>query len=164
MKKKLNETIEELVTMITVTPKDALKAKNLPPGWQVVEVTNNYNKPAKESGATVHYFELTVVDGQFKGVPLNDYTIVENAIGMGKNFFLACGMPTEMWEKAEKGESIQFDENNCKGKIIKVMVKPEPFGNRLLNKAVDFLPYDGGIVSASDTTEPASVGGVKGKK
>ncbi len=128
--------------MITITPKDALRAKNLPPGWQICDVTNHYSKPAKESGATVHYYEIEVVEGQFKGVPLNEYTIVESAIGMGKNFFLACGMPQEMWDRAEKGESIQFDEKLPVGKRIKVMVKPEPFGTRLLNKASDFLAME----------------------
>jgi hypothetical protein len=58
---------------------------------------------------------------------------------MGKNFFLATGMPLEVWQKAEGGEAIQFDEKNPVGKILKVMVKPEAFGNRMLNKPVDFL-------------------------
>ena len=125
--------------MITITPKDALKAKTLPPGWQIVDVENHYTKPAAGDGSTVHYYELTVVDGQFKGVPLQELTISEKAIGMGKNFFIACGQPVEQWERAEKGESVSFDEKIPVGKRIKAMVKPEPFGNRTLNKAVDFL-------------------------
>lgn len=126
--------------MITITPKDALKAKQLPPGWQICDVENHYTKPAASDGSTVHYYELTVVEGEFKGVPLQELTISEKAIGMGKNFFIACGQPKEHWERAEKGESINFDETAPVGKRIKVMVKPEPFGNRMLNKAVDFLP------------------------
>ena len=128
--------------MITITPKDALRAKTLPPGWQICDVENHYTKPAAGDGSTVHYYELTVVEGQFKGVPLNELTISEKALGMGKNFYVACGMPLELWDKAEKGESIQFDEKLPVGKRIKVMVKPEPFGNRILNKATDFLAVE----------------------
>lgn len=134
--------------MITITPKDALKAKVLPPGWQICEVENHYTKPAQGDGSTVHYYELTIVEGQFKGVPLNELTLSEKAIGMGKSFFLACGMPLALWEQAERGESVQFDEKLPVGKRVKVMVKPENFGNRTLNKASDFLPVE---VSAGAT-------------
>jgi hypothetical protein len=126
--------------MITITPKDALRAKVLPPGWQFCLVENHYTKPATSDGSTVHYYELTVVGGQFKDVPLAELTLSEKAIGMGKNFFIAAGMPLELWDKAEKGESINFDEKLPVGKYVKTMVKPEPFGNRVLNKAVDFMP------------------------
>lgn len=128
--------------MITITPKDALKAETLPPGWQNCEVENHYTKPASGDGSTVHYYEITVIDGQFAGVPLNELTISEKAIGMGKNFFLACGMPQSLWDKAKKGEAVQFDEKLPVGKKLKVMVKPEPFGGRILNKASDFMPME----------------------
>lgn len=128
--------------MITITPKDALRAKNLPPGWQVCDVENYLSKPSQSDGSTVHFYELVVAEGQFKGVPLADYTLSEKAIGMGKAFYLACGMPIELWEKAEAGESVQFDERLPIGKRIKVFVKPEPFGGRMLNKATDFAPYE----------------------
>lgn len=128
--------------MITITPKDALKAKTLPPGWQYCKVENYYTKPAKEDGSTVHYYELTVITGQFKDVPLQELTLSEKAIGMGKNFFVACGMPIEIWQKAEKGEAQSFDERLPVGKIVKTMVTPEKFGNRTLNKATDFLKND----------------------
>jgi hypothetical protein len=105
-------------------------------------VENHYTKPAQGDGSTVHYYEITVVEGQFKNVPLNELTISEKAIGMGKNFFVACGMPVALWDQAEKGESVQFDEKLPVGKKLKVMVKPEPFGNRILNKPVDFLAIE----------------------
>lgn len=130
--------------MITITPKDALRAKVLQPGWQICDVENHYTKPAAGDGSTVHYYELTVAEGQFKGVPLNELTISEKALGMGKNFFLACGMPITLWQKAENGESVQFDEKLPVGKRLKVMVKPEAFQNRMLNKATDFLPMEQG--------------------
>lgn len=129
--------------MITITPKDALRAEQLPPGWQICDVTNHYTKPANTDGSTVHYYEMEVVDGQYKGVPLQELTISEKAVGMGKNFFIACGMPTELWDRAKKGESVNFDEKEPVGKRIKVMVKPEPFGGRIINKPSDFLKYDG---------------------
>lgn len=125
--------------MITITPKDALKAKVLPPGWQIVKVENHYTKPAQADGSTVHYYEMTIIAGQFNGVPLQEFTLSEKAIGMGKNFFIACGQPAEQWDRAEKGESITFDEKLPVGAIVKTMVTPEKFGNRTLNKATDFL-------------------------
>jgi hypothetical protein len=134
--------------MIRVTKKDALKAKVLPAGWQVCEVVRHYTKPAKESGATVHYYELEVIEGQYKDVPLNEYTISENAIGIGKNFFVACGMDKNEWEKAEKGEEFEFDEEFPVGKKLRVHVKPEVFGNRTLNKAADFMSMPASYVSA----------------
>ena len=134
--------------MITITPKDALRAKILPPGWQICLVENHYSKPAQSDGSTVHYYEMTVMSGQYQGVPLSELTLSEKAIGMGKNFFVSCGMPVELWDKAEKGESVNFDEKSPVGHYVKVMVKPEAFGNRMLNKAVDFLPLTEAELSA----------------
>lgn len=128
--------------MITIKPKDALRAKVLPPGWQICLVENYQMKTASTDGSTLHAYELVVDEGQFKGVPLNEYVISEKAIGMGKPFFIACGMPEDLWVKAEKGESVQFDEQLPVGKRIRVMVKPEIFGNRTLNKAADFMKED----------------------
>ena len=128
--------------MITVTPKDALRAKVLQPGWQICVVENYTQKQANTDGSTLHTYEIVVDEGQYKGVPLNDFVVSEKAIGMGKNFFIACGMPVELWNKAEKGEAVQFDEQAPVGKRLKVMVKPEAYQNRMLNKATDFLPAD----------------------
>ncbi len=128
--------------MITINQKDALRAKVLPPGWQVCIVERYEQRQAGTDGSTLHCYEIIVDEGQFKGVPLNDLVISEKAVGMGKNFFLACGMPRELWDKAEKGEAVQFDERAPEGKRIKVMVKPEAYQNRMLNKATDFLPAD----------------------
>jgi hypothetical protein len=125
--------------MIKITQRDALKAKTLEAGWYICKVDNHYTKPAQGDGSTVHYYEISVIDGKYKGVPLNELTISEKAIGMGKNFFVATGMPLELWEQAEKGEDVNFNEKAPVGKIVKVMVKPELFGNRTLNKATDFL-------------------------
>lgn len=126
--------------MITITPKDALRSTNMSPGWQYCLVENMYTKPAASDGSTNYYYELTVIDGQFKGVPLAALVVNEKAVSMHKNFFVACGAPADLWEAAKKGEAQQFDERNPIGKVIKVMVKPEPFDNRLLNKSVDYLP------------------------
>lgn len=125
--------------MITITPRDALKAKVLSPGWRTCRVDNHYTKPAKEDGSTVHYYEITVIAGIDKDVPLQEFTLSEKAFGMGKNFFIASGQPAEDWIKAEKGESISFDEKLPVGRVLQVMVQPEKFGNRTLNKATDFL-------------------------
>jgi len=125
--------------MITITPKDALRSTNMTPGWQFCLVENMYTKPAAGDGSTNYYYELTVADGQFKGVPLNPLVVNEKAVSMHKNFFVAAGAPESLWEAAKKGEAQTFDERNPIGKIIKVMVKPEPFDNRLLNKSVDYL-------------------------
>lgn len=128
--------------MITITPKDALKAKTLPPGWLYCKVTNFYMKPSEKDGSSVYYYELTVVLGEFKGVPLQEFMVSEKAPGMGKAFFIATGMPADMWTRAEQGESIQFDESAPLGKVLRVMNTPEKFGNRTLNKAGDFLKND----------------------
>jgi hypothetical protein len=144
----INQRNETRIIVITITPKDALKAKTMQAGWQVCEVENHYTKPAQGDGSTVHYYEITVVDGPYAGVPLNELTISEKAIGMGKNFFIACGMPNDLWLKAEK-EAVQFDEKLPVGKKIRVMVKPVEFGGRMLNKASDFMPLEtAGFVKA----------------
>ena len=132
--------------MIKVTQKDALKSKTLPPGWQICEVTNHYVKPAKETGVPVHYYEIEVYEGQYKGVPLSDFTVSQNAIGFGKEFYGACGMDPKLWEAAEKGEEFEFDEKKPVGQIIRVHVKPEPFGGRTLNKANGFMAMEGNYV------------------
>jgi hypothetical protein len=139
--------------MITVNQKDALRAKTLPPGWQVCKVTNQYNKPSAGDGSTNFFYEIVVVKGEFKKVPLSEYLVNEKATGMGKNFFIACGQPKEQWDKAEKGEAFSFDEKLPMGKFVKVHVKPEPFGNRTLNKATDFMPVTEADMQGVDTEE-----------
>jgi hypothetical protein len=135
--------------MIKVTPKDALRAKNLQPGWQICMVDKYTTKQAGTDGSTLHCYELIVSEGQYKGVPLNEYVISEKAIGMGKNFFIACGMPAEMWARAESGETVEFDEELPVGKKLKVMVKPEAYQGRMLNKASDFLAIEPSLAKAS---------------
>jgi hypothetical protein len=125
--------------MITITPKDALQSKQVTPGWQILDVTNHYTKPAAGDGSTVHYFELEIKEGTFKGVPLT-YIVSEKAPGMAKAFFFACGLTQEMWDAAEKGESIKFDEKLCIGKVIKGMITNDKYDNRVTNKVTDFLP------------------------
>lgn len=125
--------------MITITPKDALRSESLPPGWQFCRVPNMYTKPAAGDGSTNYYYEIEVIDGQFKGVPLQELVVNEKAVSMHKNFFVACGAPQELWDKAKKGESQQFDERKPIGTVLKVMVTPSKFENRLLNKPTDFL-------------------------
>lgn len=125
--------------MITITPKDALRSENLPPGWQYCKVSNMYTKPADSDGSTNFKYEIEVIDGQFKGVPLQDLTVNEKAVSMHKNFFIACGAPAELWEAAKKGEAQSFDERAPIGKVLKVFVTPSKFENRMLNKSTDYL-------------------------
>ncbi len=125
--------------LITITPRDALKAKVIPPGWYFCNVENHYTKNAATDGSMVHYYELVICFGPHKDTPIQELTISEKAIGMGKNFFIAAGQPKEQWEEAEKGSSISFDETLPVGKVVKAQVGPEKFGNRILNKAQDFL-------------------------
>lgn len=138
--------------MITITQKDALKAKVLPPGWLICRVTNYYMKPSEKDGSAVHYYELTVAKGEFVKVPLQDFMISEKAVGMGKNFFIACGQPKEQWDRAEKGEAIGFDETLPMGKYVKAMCTPEKFGNRTLNKATDFMKPNEADMNGVDET------------
>jgi hypothetical protein len=126
-------------TVIKITKRDALRAKILDPGWYSCIVDGYEKRTASTDGGTLHQFEITVEDGQHKGVPLNAYVIPEKVLGIGKPFFSACGLPSEIWTKAEAGEEFEFDPQNLVGKKLRVMVKPEAFGNRTLNKAFDFM-------------------------
>lgn len=133
--------------MITITPRDAKRSEVVTPGWHICKVMNHFTKPAAGDGSTVHNFEIDIIEGQFKDTPLKNFTLSEKAVSMGKNFFLACGMPLEQWNKALNGESVTFDEKNCVGKIIKVMVSNSKYENRMQNEAIDFLPYENAAVS-----------------
>lgn len=125
--------------MLTLNQKDALKARVLQPGWRICEVENHYIKPAAGDGSNVHYYEITVIAGDDKNTPLSEFIVSEKAVGMGKAFFIACGQPESDWQRAEKGEAVSFDEKLPVGRKIKVFVKPEPFNNRLMNRATDFM-------------------------
>lgn len=133
---------------IKITQRDALRAENLPPGWQICLVEKYTCKQAATDGSTLHCYEIVVDEGQYKGVPLNEYVISEKAIGMGKNFFIACGMPKEHWDKAKKGEDVSINEESPVGVRLKVMVKPEQYQGRMLNKASDFLAIEPGLVKS----------------
>lgn len=126
--------------MITITPKDALRSELLTPGWYICEVTNHYTKPSDGDGSTNHFYEIEVAEGVagIKGVPMQ-LVVSEKAISMHKNFFIACGAPASLWDKAKAGESQSFDEKNPVGKRIKVSVKQEAYLGRMLNKPADFL-------------------------
>lgn len=135
--------------MITITPRDAKRTENVKPGWQICECVNHFTKPASTDGSTVHNYEIDIVEGEFAGTPLKNLTISEKALSMGKNFFLACGLPKEEWDRALKGESISFDEKNPVGKRFKAMVSNTKFENRIQNEATDFLPLSPGVAAAS---------------
>lgn len=128
--------------MLTVTPKDALRSESLPPGWQICIVENHYVKPAGTDGSANHHYELVVTEGQWKGVPLQELIVNEKAVSMNKQFFIACGAPENIWLEAKKGNAQGIDEKAPVGKIIKVMVKPEAYQGRMLNKPIDFLAMD----------------------
>lgn len=125
--------------MITITPRDAKRTEMVQPGWHICECVNYFPKPASTDGSTVHNYEIDIVEGQFAGTPLKNLTISEKALAMGKNFFLATGMPQAEWDRALKGESISFDEKNPVGKRFKAMVSNTKFENRMQNEATDFL-------------------------
>lgn len=127
--------------MITVTAKDALRAKQLTPGWRSGKVVSYTPKVAGTDGSALHVFGIEVNDDGMD-VPLKDYQISEKAVSMGKAFFLACGFPKEAWEKLEKGEetTAQIDPNDCVGKELKVMVTNSNYQGRISNEAGDFLP------------------------
>lgn len=129
--------------MITVTAKDALRAKQITPGWREGEVVSYTPKVAGTDGSGLHVFGIEVNDGGL-AVPLKDYQLSEKAISMGKNFLIACGFPKDEWEKLERGEatSQQVDERSLVGKKLKVFVSNTTFGGRINNEATDFLPLN----------------------
>jgi|SRR5688572_19114482 len=127
--------------MITVTAKDALRAKQITPGWREGIVVSYTPKVAGTDGSALHVFGIEVADGGLQ-VPLKDYQLSEKAISMGKNFLIACGFPKTEWDKLEKGEegSAQIDPSSCVNKKIKVFVSNTTFQGRINNEATDFMP------------------------
>lgn len=127
--------------MITITQKDALRAKQLKPGWRPGKVVSYEPATAGTDGSMLHKWGIEVIDNGLQ-VPIKDYQVSEKAVSMGKNFFIACGFPKEEWEKLEKGEetSQTLDPNDCVEKEIQVFVSNSTFNNRIQNEATDFLP------------------------
>jgi hypothetical protein len=126
--------------MITVTQKDALKAEVVEPGIKNGECVG-YKPDVDSKGAALHKFEIEV-DYKGQRYPLQDYFVSEKAISMGKNFFIACGFPTDQWDKLVKGEapSIAIDPNSCVGKKFRVNVINSEYNGRIQSKPGDFLP------------------------
>lgn len=129
--------------MITVTAKDALRAKQILPGWKQGAVVSYTPKVAGTDGSALHVFGIEVEDAGLI-VPLKDFQLSEKAISMGKNFLIACGFPKNEWDKLERGEetSAQIDERSLVGKKLKVFVSNTTFGGRINNEATDFLPLE----------------------
>lgn len=127
--------------MITVTAKDALRAKQLVPGWREGLVVSYTPKVAGTDGSALHVFGIEVNDASLM-VPLKDYQLSEKAISMGKNFLIACGFPKSEWEKLERGEegSTQIDPNSCVNKKLKVFVSNSTYQGKISNEATDFMP------------------------
>lgn len=128
--------------MITVTAKDALRARQLTPGWRTQGKVVSYTpKVAGTDGSALHVFGIEVQDGGL-WVPLKDYQISEKAVSMGKNFFIACGFPKEEWERLEKGEEVatQIDEHSLVNKELQVFVSNSSYQGKISNEATDFLP------------------------
>jgi hypothetical protein len=126
--------------MITVTAKDALRAKQLVPGWRPGKVVSYTPKVAGTDGSALYVFGIEVKEDG-RDFPLKDFQLSEKAISMGKNFFLACGFPKTEWEKLEKGEegSTQIDPNALVGKELQVFVANTTFQGKVNNEATDFL-------------------------
>lgn len=127
--------------MITVTAKDALRAKQITPGWREGIVTAYTPKVAGTDGSALYVFGIEVNDSGLM-VPLKDFQLSEKAISMGKNFLIACGFPKEEWDKLERGEatSQQIDPTAVVGKKLKVFVSNTTYQGRISNEATDFLP------------------------
>jgi hypothetical protein len=127
--------------MITVTAKDALRAKQITPGWREGVVTSYTPKVAGTDGSALFVFGIEVNDAGLM-VPLKDYQLSEKAISMGKNFLIACGFPKGEWEKLERGEegSQQIDPSALVNKKIKVFVSNTSYQGRINNEATDFMP------------------------
>lgn len=127
--------------MITVTAKDALRAKQLTPGWKPGKVVSYTPKVAGTDGSALYAFGIEVNDNGLM-VPLKDYQLSEKALSMGKNFFIACGFPKSEWEKLEKGEETasQIDEHSLVGKDVDVFVSNTIFQGKISNEATDFMP------------------------
>ena len=129
---------------ITVTAKDALRTVQITPGWKRGKCTG-HEQTTDKTGAALHKYAIEVdctEEGYPVPVPLQDYFLSEKAVSMGKAFFIACGMPEDVWERLQKGQekSVTLDEKSPVGKEFQVMVSNEKFENRFLNKATDFLP------------------------
>jgi len=128
--------------MIKVTQKDAIRSEQLTPGWREGTCTNHFEKPASTDGSIVHNFEIEVIDPNFPvPVPIKNFNVSEKAISMGKNFFIACGLPKDIWDKLIKGEETfyEIEPRNCIGKKFKVFVKNTTFEGRINNEASDFM-------------------------
>ena len=127
--------------MITVTSKDALRAKQINPGWKEGKAVSYTPKVAGTDGSALHVFEIEVEDSGLT-VPLKPYQISEKAVSMGKAFFIANGFPKEEWEKVERGEatSHQINPQDCIGKKLRVFVSNKMFDGKIQNEATDFLP------------------------
>lgn len=127
--------------MITITSKDALRAKTLKPTWYPGKVVSYSPKTAGTDGSMLHVWGIEVNDGGL-WVPTKDYQVSEKAVSMGKNFFIACGFPKEEWEKLERGEVMarQIDPADCVDKEIRVFVKNTVFNDKVSNEASDFTP------------------------
>lgn len=127
--------------MITVTAKDALRAKTIKPQFYEGTVVSYTPKTANTDGSALYVFGIEVNDSGLM-VPIKDYQISEKSVSMGKNFLIACGFPKEEWEKLERGEvgAQQIDPNDCVGKKLKVFVSNTIFNGRINNEATDFLP------------------------
>lgn len=127
--------------MITVTSKDALRAKQLTPGWREGSALSYTPKVAGTDGSALHVFEIEVDDSGLM-TPLKPYQISEKAVSMGKAFFIACGFPPSEWEKLERGEatSSQINPLDCVNKKFKVFVSNKMYDGRIQNEATDFLP------------------------
>lgn len=127
--------------MITITSKDALRSKQLTPGWREGACISYMPKTAATDGSVNHIWELEVQDGGLT-VPIKSYLVSEKAISMGKNFFIACGFPQEAWNELETGKvsSSPLDPIDCVNKKFKIFVSNKTFDGKIQNEATDFLP------------------------
>lgn len=116
----------------TVSREDLLRGKTIEPGWHKMLIKNVTQEPASTDQSTNTIIDFTVVDGQFKDVPLRRY-FSEKAPGFIVPFLIACGAPV-----GEQGGT--FDLERCKGKMILGYVINEMYNNRPTNKVEDFRP------------------------
>lgn len=107
------------------------------PGWYVLDIKNIEEKPAgsdaKRPGSMNWSVELSIVGGDFNGVPLYK-TFNEYGDGFAAPYFKSLGVNV--------AAGVEVDFHATKGKRLRGYVKNRLYNNNMINDVVDFMPLN----------------------
>lgn len=120
---------------ITFTEEDVNRSKVVEEAkWVPAEFVSYKEKAANTDGSALYVYSFKALSEKEKGMTFYAQ-FSEKALGMMKNFVIACGKPFKI------GTSLDPETLINKGSKLMLFVKPVEYNGNMKNEVKDFRPF-----------------------